>query len=479
MYNRFAQQFGAFAVASGVKVSKAKLQMRLQWSFGWARLTQAACAAVLALIVGVAPALAQKSEKAERTKTLPADEIQIEKIDLAAAVQRAAAHLLLMQERAEGQADTELPSEWPYEGVYRSGGKIPIGYRIGGTAIVVTALVRAPGYGADAKRTAAIAEGVRFICDQTAHPLMSYEDYDAGYDVRGWGYTYGLLCLCELQQQRRVPAGLEKEVARAMKFYAEAIEQTQIPQVGGWNYARPAGKNKPAAPSTFMTPATVQALFAARQCGMAVKSETVAKAIAFMESSMAAEGEDAGSVTYAGPTNTKRPEAIPGFIGRMCVTEATLAMAGKSGEARLTRAVEAFVTHWDELDKRRQRGGTHEGKYGVAPYYFMFAHHAASQAIAMLPGDDGAAVAKRQSLLDRCNALLFRVQAADGSWNDRVFKRSSGYGTAMAVLSISGPATWMWENHADATNKADAKAKPRAKAEPDAKTGTDTEPTVK
>ncbi len=417
---------------------------------------QAVCAITLVIGVGVGPALAQKSEKVERTPTRAAEEIQLEKIDLAAAVARGAGHLLLMQERAEGQPETVSPSEWPYEGVYRAGGKIPIGYRVGGTAIVVTALVRAPGYDADAKRVGAVAEGTQFICEQIAHPLMSFEDYDAGYDVRGWGYTYGLLCLCELHEQRRIPAGQEKQVARAMDFYVQAIEQTQIPQVGGWNYARPAGKDKPAAPSTFMTPSTVQALFAAKRCGLTVKDETVAKALAFMESSTAATGDNAGSVTYAGPANAKRPEAIPGAVGRMCVTEATLAMAGKSSEARLTRAVEAFVTHWDELDKRRQKSGTHEGTYSVAPYYFMFAHHSASQAIAMLPSQGSAAMAKRTALQDKCNALLFRVQAADGSWNDRVFKRSAGYGTAMAMLSIGGPATWAWQPAADDTAKPDA-----------------------
>src|SRR5262245_50625109 len=37
-------------------------------------------------------------------------------------------------------------AEWPYEGVYRVAGTIPWGYRVGGTAIVVSALTEAPGY---------------------------------------------------------------------------------------------------------------------------------------------------------------------------------------------------------------------------------------------------------------------------------------------------------------------------------------------
>ncbi len=39
----------------------------------------------------------------------------------------AVTQLLLMQ---------ESDGTWPYEGVYRVGGEIPIGYRIGGTALV-------------------------------------------------------------------------------------------------------------------------------------------------------------------------------------------------------------------------------------------------------------------------------------------------------------------------------------------------------
>ena len=46
-------------------------------------------------------------------------------------------------------------AEWPYEGVYRTneGGRravIPIGYRVGGTAIASLALIEAPGFATNA-----------------------------------------------------------------------------------------------------------------------------------------------------------------------------------------------------------------------------------------------------------------------------------------------------------------------------------------
>lgn len=384
---------------------------------------------------------AQAPIMVKRTETRPADEVKsLTAKDLQEAVARGTEYLIALQARSEGADEKSPPCEWSYEGVYRAGGKIPVAYRTGGTAITVMALVQAPGYKDDAKRQAAVAEAVKFIIAQNQHPLMSYKDYDAGYDVRGWGYTYGLLCFCDLRARGLVPAGQQEAVTKACEWFIQAIETTQIPVVGGWNYARPAGKEKPAAPSTFMTPATVQALFAAQALGMKVDQTTITKAVTFMEQSIAAEdadgGKSAGSVTYAGPQNARRPEKIPGAVGRMCVTEATLAMAGRSSEARLTRAVESFVTHWDELDKRRQKSGTHEGPYGVAPYYFMFAHFYASQAIEMLPAE------RRAALREKCDAQLFRVRDDNGSWNDRVFKRSSGYGTAMAMMAIMGPKTY-------------------------------------
>ncbi|MFM8784415.1 MAG: hypothetical protein ACKOFI_04530 [Phycisphaerales bacterium] len=84
----------------------------------------------------------------------------------------------------------EPRAQWPYEGVYRVRGEIPFGYRIGGTSIVGECLVCMPGYASDAARREAVARACRFVCAGTAEPLMD-PVYDAGYDVRGWGYCYG------------------------------------------------------------------------------------------------------------------------------------------------------------------------------------------------------------------------------------------------------------------------------------------------
>ena len=54
------------------------------------------------------------------------------------AAQEAVQYLLKAQ---EGIVEETVIGEWPYEGVYRERGQIPPGYRVGGTAIVLRALI--------------------------------------------------------------------------------------------------------------------------------------------------------------------------------------------------------------------------------------------------------------------------------------------------------------------------------------------------
>src|SRR5438876_8661 len=64
--------------------------------------------------------------------------------------------------------------EWPYEGVYRVRGEIPVGYRVGGTAIVAAALLHAAPLDSSsvaAASAAAIESGVSAILEGLAHPL--------------------------------------------------------------------------------------------------------------------------------------------------------------------------------------------------------------------------------------------------------------------------------------------------------------------
>jgi hypothetical protein len=332
--------------------------------------------------------------------------------------------ILVARQAAEAEGGPK--AQWPYEGVYRVGGEIPVGYRVGGTAICTIALAKAPGYEADAARAEAVARAVEYICSARSHPLMSEKDYTAGYDVRAWGYIYAIECLATLKQLNRVPEAHAQAADDAMKWYIDALNKVEIPQVGGWNYARPRGRDTVAPPSPFMTGPAIQALWRAKAAGYAVDEKIIDRALAFLERSRA----ESGSVVYSGDATERSRDLSPGAVGRMVVVESTLSQAGRNNPRDVRGAVDAFIVHWDWLKKRKQQTGTHVPPYGVAPYYFMFAHYYAAQAIEQLPA------AERPEYRRRVNALLFSVREEDGSWNDRVFDRSASYGTAMAMMAM-------------------------------------------
>lgn len=340
----------------------------------------------------------------------------------------------LLLEKQEGDAN----AEWPYEGVYRvreEGERrpiIPIGYRVGGTGIVGLALLEAPETEADESRTAALERATEFICTSIEHPLMSFENYTAGYDVRGWGYCYALLYLLRMKALDRVPDAQSAAVEGAISFYLKGVHETEIPQSGGWNYARPNGRENPAPMSPFMTGPTLQALFQAKAQGYAVDEAIVRRGLEALDRART----ETGAYVYSGTSEGRGARsATPGAAARMAVAESTLMLAGRGDASRLRGAVDAFFTHWDRLEERRAKTGTHEGPFGIAPYYFYFGHYYTAQAIELLPAHE------RNEYRRRLKERLLVTRAEDGSWNDRVFPRSAAYGTAMSMLALRAPDT--------------------------------------
>jgi len=339
------------------------------------------------------------------------------------ALRTAAAEVVAMQSGEGG-------GEWPYEGVYRVGGNIPVAYRVGGTSIVGEALLRLPGLEGDAQRQQAIRRATEYVCGAIDEPLLQVETYQGGYDVRAWGACYGARFLLALQRANATPDGLGEQVRTATEWYLSALQKFEIPEVGGWNYARDAGAETPCAASAFMTPACLQTLFEARALGYAVDASIVERALAALERCRT----DDGNFAYSAQQQArKQSRMIPGAVGRMVSGEMALYLAGRSDTARLQSAVEAFIRFWRELEVRRAKGGTHLPPYGVAPYYFWFAHYHAAQAVEALPEP------RRSELRAQLNWLLWQTREADGTWNDRVFRRSAAYGSAMAMMSALMP----------------------------------------
>jgi len=353
--------------------------------------------------------------------------------DPTAAVQRGC-ELLLAAQEGEGRR------EWPYEGVYRVREQdenppvIPIGYRVGGTCIVSLALLAAPGYSRPEglERRAAVTRAVGFVLEALDHPLMEARRMD-GYDVRGWGFVYALTLFLALERCGQVPAEHAAAVQEAVPRLVHALERTALEGIGGWAYA---GRD---APAPFMTAPALQALHAAQRAGHEVSKRVIDEALDSLERGRAASG----GIAYSTPRRSRADlseeqlefmDRLPGSTGRMLAVESTLELFGRGDPGRLSRAVDAFFTHWDELERRRQQSGTHVQPYGVAPYYVLYAHLHAARAIEQL-SDPAARAARRAQLTER----LARIRDPGGAWNDRVFPRSASFGTATVMLALLEP----------------------------------------
>ncbi|MEY4116872.1 MAG: hypothetical protein RLZZ116_200 [Planctomycetota bacterium] len=378
----------------------------------------ATIAALLVVAVPPAPASApaptDAKSPAPAKPALPTD---------AEAITAGIAKIVSMQEKGPG---ADIAAEWPYEGVYRVGGKIPYGYRVGGTSIACMALLAAPGFADDAARKDAVSRAIDFVAKSKDEPLLSPE-YAGNYDVRGWAHCYGLRFLVAAKKANAVGDAQKAAVDAAIAFYLDALKKTEIPQVGGWQYARGPGIENPCPTSPFMTAPCLMALLEAKAAGLEVSDELLARTVKSLELTRGESGYVAYNALKQARDDAKQ---IPGAIGRMCALEVALARAGNGDETRLRFAVEKFFEFWPELEKRRKKQGTHVAPYGVAPYYFFYAFTHAAMAIEHLPESE------RAANRTRFRELLFKVRDGDGTWNDRVFPRSASFGTAMSVLAL-------------------------------------------
>ena len=155
--------------------------------------------------------------------------------------------------------------EWPYRGVYRVRGsqglENPIGYRVGGTAIVMQALLTVPSEDARPKeRNSALERARAFLVEAMDHPGMAHV-FSETYDVRGWGWCYALETLIKLRKDDLVPEAELAAHQRAERHALNGILATEI-KTGGWNYSRRSGFASGTAgeASPFMTVPTLRAL---------------------------------------------------------------------------------------------------------------------------------------------------------------------------------------------------------------------------
>lgn len=312
----------------------------------------------------------------------------------------------------------EEDGAWPYEGVYRVRREIPVGYRIGGSAIVCSALLSANlDESSHEKVNAAMLKSIKLILKELEDPLME-PSQENRYDVRVWGHIYALDLFCRLKDAE----GFEEVKEETNAWIPKLVETLVFEEIegGGWNYASQRSH------AAFVTGPAIQALLMARDLGVEVDQAVLDRGGEVLLDSRS----ENGAYQYSG--RGVRSTELPGSIARSALCESTLLMLGKGDMDRLQKSIDAFHEHWDELEKRRKKTGTHMPPYGVAPYYFYFGHRYAAQGIHLLPKE------KRAEEIEKFQTVLLRTKDDDDTWNDRVFDRSKAYGTAMAILALRG-----------------------------------------
>ena len=310
--------------------------------------------------------------------------------------------------------------EWPYEGVYRvAGGVVPSGYRVGGTSIVCESLISAPGFAEDEARQQAVRRSVLFVLDVLADDPTMAAGPKERYDVRGWGHTYALDLFLHILRDELLADALREQLQDAVPDLIDRIAVNENPG-GGWNYANTRTH------SPFQTGATLLTLYHARAQGFEVDADLVTRALDALESG---RDTDTGAFAYSG-TGT---EPMHASSARAAVAELSLFRAGRGDTDALRRSVEGFFNGWNELKKRKSQQGTHEGPYGIAPYYFFFGHTYAARAIEYLPEDE------RAEWRVRLQEALWKTRESHGGWNDRIFPRTESYSTAMVLQALLAP----------------------------------------
>lgn len=388
------------------------------------RLNNSAPAVLLALVL-LAPMAAAQSAAPE-----PPDQV------LLRAVARSAEALLALEE-------TEGSGEWSYEGAMRIQGQIPIGYRVGGTGTVLSAFARLPGVARAPELRAAAERATDFLVDILDEREMS-EDIVPGYDMRLWGFINGLGGLLDVRDAGLVPAERKEAVDKAIRTYLRRLVAQEIPHSGGWSYHRPTGRHLPAPPYSYVTADVLVLLYEARRQGFELDAAVVERALDLLER----QRQPAGPFLYKGEKAIGPAPTIPGSVGRMAGCETALFLAGRSSQLHLRGALDSFLAHWHLLEELRGRRGLHTPPHMLAPYYFMYAHLHAARAVELLPE------VHRGEYRARLRELLFELRDEKGLWNDRVFLRAAGYGTAAGLLALLQPmlpplATWAPDAPAD------------------------------
>jgi hypothetical protein len=371
----------------------------------------AALSWLAALPLALAPG-AQERPRAER-----------ERVDLEAVVRDAVRWLVENQapDGSWGSHHTARPIE-----VLASVPGSQEAFRVGTTALCVTALQGCPQAGEAGERAA--ERGVEYLLEHAAVKRQSGLEH---YNV--WSFGYALEALGE-----RLGARPEDPRAREMRrVCATLIEKAALYQTtdGGWGYLSITGVPtfKPSDTSMSFTTATMLVgLGDARDAGVQVPADVIERALVNLRRSRLPDGAFLyGDYLQYRPRHGINERPGSACRGPLC-TMAMQAWGEELEPGSLLRALEDLLVHHAALQRAAlRRPIPHESWFAISGYFYLYGHAYAARALASLPEKEQA------RLWPRLAQAVLVCREPDGSfWDYPLYSYHKPYGTAFALIAL-------------------------------------------
>jgi hypothetical protein len=280
-------------------------------------------------------------------------------------------------------------------------------------------------------------DAAKTACDRALDYLCRNADVKrpADWDTDNtWGLVYGLLGVSKgLAHPRYKDSEREPELRKAGETLLAGLKKYQSDK-GGWAYyADPRSAWLTGRETSFTTAVGVLALCDARDAGLPVDSQVVARATAAVEHCRLPNGAFSYAIqTIPEIRSLEGIDNVKGSLGRIQVCNLALLRAGgKVSPEQIRWGLERFFADHKFLDVGRMKPIPHEAYYQVAGYFYFFGHYYTAQLLDQLPP------AERERYVPLLRHHITKTIEADGSmWDFYIASHTRAYGTAFGILTL-------------------------------------------
>ena len=302
------------------------------------------------------------------------------------------------------------------------------------TAIAATAYLRTPDRTADQEKVYQKALAALLVPERYA--------YERGEAFNTWGYGYKLLFLAELLENTQ-DAEIRKRAKKAAEVCVKGLRRYQLVD-GGWNYY--AGPMMGGTSMSFNTANFVAALVRASKQGVEVPPGMINDAVKLLLRMRTVRG---GFVYDARFLNAARSVNELSAAARTAACEEGLAVAGKTSEKNLRRALLVFAEGENWLEDGRKLIQPHTAVHQVSGYFFFYGYYWFAELLQRI--DDVS-----RDRWERMAWTMVRTQEKGGEWWDTAAADyGDKWGTGFAICVLQRSLAALEKLQTEPTDKAD------------------------